>query len=548
MGTASATMENLELTVPETSTKKVGSLYNIKNNKESVFAVINTFNQNEILALRIKKNEIRSLSSTAFLKKLLNTSGRLCILTHKECVPSAPELLPQTQKALIELFLQTGIKNYYQAFHSNPMPPDIVRYGGRYFDEKEIGSAVQAGLDFWLTNGPFEKKFCKNFSAYTGRSHVLTVNSGSSANLLAVSCLLSPKLKERRLKPGDEVITLAATFPTTLAPIVQNGLIPVFIDVDPKTGNADLDKMPLALSKKTKAVFLPHTLGLPFQADRVKAFCKKHRLWFIEDNCDALGTGYKNKLTGSYGHLSTYSFYPAHHITMGEGGAVTTDNPVLYRILLSLRDWGRDCWCPSGQDNTCKRRFSLKLGHLPKGYDHKYTYSHLGYNLKITEFQAAIGVEQLKKLPLFIKKRQSNWKAWEKLFSDYQEFFQIIQPLKNTNFSPFGFLFIIKSEAPFTRTELAKELENRGVQTRILFGGNILRQPAMTNQKISLRIENSKLLSSNRLNERDFRLLPGTETICHRALWIGVWPGILTEHRNHVGHALRSALKTLSTL
>ena len=408
-----------------------------------------------------------------------------------------------------------------------------VPYAGRVFDEDEVEAAVDATLDFWLTLGPEGGKFEDKLASFLGIKKTILTNSGSSANLLAFSALTSHMLGERRLKPGDEVITVAAAFPTTVAPIIQNGCVPVFIDSDPVTLNARVDKLEEAfVSGKTKAVFMAHTLGNPFDIEAVSDFCRRHNLWLIEDNCDALGSRYNNQLTGTFGDLSTQSFYPPHHLTMGEGGAVNVVNDMKLKLLVeSFRDWGRDCWCASGKDNTCKKRFKWQLGELEEGYDHKYIYSHLGYNLKPLEPQAAIGLAQMKKLPAFVHARSENWQVLRKGLSDLDEFFDFQLPTHSTGWTPagftwdtsgnltdcswFGFLLLVKLGAPFNRTELAQHLDTKKIENRMLFGGNLVRQPAF--------------LQLKRDRPNAFRVagsLAGAEYLMNNALFLGVYPGL----------------------
>ena len=400
---------------------------------------------------------------------------------------------------------------------------------GKVLDEKDLCNMIDATLDMWLTTGRFNDKFEKDFASYIGSKHALTVNSGSSANLLALTALTSHKLGERRLKKGDEVVTVAAGFPTTVAPIIQNGLIPVFVDVDINTHNILADQIEAALTDKTKAIFVAHTLGNPFNLTKIKELCQQRNLWLIEDNCDALGAKFNGKFTGTFGHVGTFSFYPAHHITMGEGGAVITDDNQLYRILMSIRDWGRDCWCPPGKDNSCKNRFNMQLGKLPFGYDHKYTYSHLGYNLKITDWQAACALSQLSKLDGFIEKRKANF---TKLFMGLKQFENyFILPSWESGAQPswFGFLMTVKKDAPFNKIALCRFLEENNIGTRQLFAGNILRQPAFTEENIALRIKNSALLNSKDLTDADYANLPNTDEVMNASFWVGVWPGLSEE-------------------
>jgi len=391
-----------------------------------------------------------------------------------------------------------------------------ISYAGRVYDEKELINLVDASLDFWLTTGRFADEFEENFAYFLKIKHAYLVNSGSSANLLAFMTLTSDKLKDRKIKRGDEVITVAAGFPTTITPILQYGAVPVFVDVTIPEYNVDVNLLDKALSKKTKAVMLAHTLGNPFDIEKVKKFCDDNRLWLIEDNCDSLGSKYKYKnewkYTGTFGHIGTSSFYPPHHITMGEGGAVYTNDSELSRIILSLRDWGRDCYCPSGKDNTCKRRFTQKFGELPAGYDHKYVYSHFGYNLKVTDMQAAIGCAQLEKLPEFIEKRKNNWILLKAKLSHLNHKYILPEPAKNSDPSWFGFVLTVK--ASVKRSEVVNHLEENGVQTRMLFAGNILRHPCfdeMRKEKTGFRIAGK---------------LKNTDRIVKDTFWIGVYPGL----------------------
>lgn len=385
-----------------------------------------------------------------------------------------------------------------------------IRYAGRIFDEKEIQAAVEASLDFWLTEGRFATRFESDLAKRVGTKHAILTNSGSSANLLAITALLSPYLDDRRLHPGDEVITVAAGFPTTANPIIQNGLIPVFVDVDIPTYNVLTNEVEKALSPRTRAIFLAHTLGNPFDIDEVMSVARQHELFVIEDNCDALGSTYQGKSTGSFGHLSTCSFYPAHHITLGEGGAVLTSDDTLARIVRSLKDWGRDCYCSPGMNNCCGRRFSGKHGDLPEGYDHKYVYSHIGYNLKATEFQAAIGVQQLRKLDSFCEARRGNFQLWKQRFKKYEDYFTLPEATKGTDPAWFAFPITINVDtAPFTRNELTAYLNDHLIETRNLFGGNLLRQPAYRD-----------------IEYRRVGNLPVTERVMHDTFFLGTYPGL----------------------
>ncbi|MCJ7654146.1 MAG: lipopolysaccharide biosynthesis protein RfbH [Dehalococcoidia bacterium] len=386
---------------------------------------------------------------------------------------------------------------------------DLVHYAGRVFDEKELVNLVDSSLDFFLTADRYAEQFETRFAKYMELSHALLVNSGSSANLVALSALTSPKLGERRLKPGDEVITVAASFPTTVAPIIQNQLIPVFVDVNLGDYTAIPERLEDAISPKTRAIFMAHTLGVPFNLDVAMNLVKRHNLWLIEDNCDALGSRYRGKLTGTFGHLATFSFYPAHHITMGEGGCVVTDDDELARIVRSLRDWGRDCYCTSGENNTCGKRFSQQFGSLPLGYDHKYVYSHIGYNLKLTDMQAAIGCAQLDKLESFITRRKQNHRRLMDTFSKYDD--RLVLPLATEHADPSWFCFVItvRPDASFTRNELTRFLEANRIETRNLFSGNLLRHPAF--QNINCHIAGD---------------LRNTDLVMNNTFFIGIYPGI----------------------
>ncbi len=385
----------------------------------------------------------------------------------------------------------------------------MVNYAGRIYDEKDMINLVDASLDFWLTTGRYAQEFEEKLARFLGVKYAMITNSGSSANLLAVSALTSPKLGKKRLMPGDEVITVACGFPTTLNPILQNKLVPVFIDVELGTYNIQADKIEKAITKKTKAIFVAHTLGNPVDIGRIAKTAKKHGLWFIEDNCDALGSKYNGKFTGTFGNISTFSFYPAHHITMGEGGALATNDPLLRQLIISFRDWGRDCWCEPGHDNTCGKRFSWQLGKLPFGYDHKYIYSHVGYNLKVTDMQAAIGVSQLDKLPSFIQARKNNFKHLWKHLEKYSRYLLLPHPIKGSDPSWFGFPILVKDNAPFSRSDIVNYLEDHKIATRMLFGGNLTKQPAYEDMK--------------------FRVAGGlknTDKVMNDLFWIGVYPGI----------------------
>jgi len=442
------------------------------------------------------------------------------------------------EKDLREQTVKAAIK-YYEFRHkkTKPFTPgDRIPYAGRVFDEKEIEALIDSALDFWLTAGRFADRFEQEFAKFLGVKHCSLVNSGSSANLLAFTALTSPKLGGRRIKKGDEVITVAAAFPTTVTPVIQFGAIPVFVDIMLPAYNIDCAQLKKALSKKTRAVMLAHTLGNPFDIQAIKDFCDKHHLWLIEDNCDALGSRYlyngKWSYTGTFGHIGTSSFYPPHHITMGEGGAVYTNDFQLKSVVESLRDWGRDCWCPSGHDNTCGKRFKWRLGELPYGYDHKYIYSHFGYNLKITEMQAAIGYAQLKKLPSFIKTRKKNWKFLHEGLKNLSDKFILPEATHNSGPSWFGFLLTVKENAGFSRDEIVKFLESRGIQTRMLFAGNLLRHPCFDEMRKSAK------------GYRVIGKLKNTDTIMRQSFWIGVYPGLNEDQLKYMITSIKEFLKS----
>ena len=398
-----------------------------------------------------------------------------------------------------------------------------VPVNGKVIDESELILMTDAVLDGWLTTGRFNDEFEKKLSSYLGVKHLITVNSGSSANLVAFSSLTSHKLKDKAIRPGDEVISVAAGFPTTINPIIQNGAVPVFVDVDHKTLNIDIDEVEKAITKKTKAIMIAHTLGNPFNLEYITDICKKHNLWLVEDNCDALGSRFDGKLTGTFGDIATLSFYPAHHITMGEGGAVFTNNDDLKTIAESMRDWGRDCYCKTGQDNTCQKRFEQKLGDLPYGYDHKFTYSHKGFNLKIVDTQAACGLAQLDKLEHFINSRKDNFNYLKDKLSSCEEYIYFAEPTENSDPSWFGFPITIKKESGFKRDDLVKFLNSKKIGTRLLFGGNITKQPYMA-------YENFRI-SGN---------LANTDNIMINTFWVGVYPGLSKEQLDFIVDSIES--------
>ena len=455
---------------------------------------------------------------------------------------------------ILRLNEKYSVRNYYNFAHKQNrhfIPgKSRINYAARVYDEKEMINLVDSALDFWLTTGRYTERFEKDFADFLGVKYSFLVNSGSSANLLAFMSLTSPLLENRQIKRGDEVITVAAGFPTTVAPIIQYGAVPVFVDVDLETVNVDVTLLEHALSNKTKAIMLAHTLGNPFDIDAVKIFCQKHNLWLIEDNCDALGSTYtpsrlsafsfepsaynpstqnsppNTRFTRTVGDIATSSFYPPHHITMGEGGAVYTCNKLLRKILLSMRDWGRDCWCSSGRDNTCGRRFKGRHGTLPFGYDHKYVYSHFGYNFRATDMQAAIGCAQLEKLPEFIQKRKNNFQSLYKGLMDLKDIFILPTATPNSDPSWFGFLLTLKDGVPFKRNDITKHLENHNIQTRNLFAGNLTRHPCFSTLK----------------EGKDYRIageLKNTNKIMNDSFWIGVYPGMTEEMIGYIVAQIR---------
>lgn len=403
---------------------------------------------------------------------------------------------------------------------------------GKIFDNEEINNAVQAAHDGWWTEGRFAKQFEADFKKFLGVKYVSLVNSGSSANLLAVASLTSDVLGDRKLMPGDEFITTSVAFPTTVNPGILYGLKPVFIDAEVDTLNINAAQIEKAITKRTKLIMIAHTLGKPFDLSKILEIVNKYNLWLIEDCCDALGSKYNNKLAGTFGHIATFSFYPAHHITMGEGGALVTNNPLLHRFIRQFRDWGRDCWCDTGRDNTCGKRFKWKLGELPEGYDHKYTYSQIGFNLKLTDFQAAIGVAQLKKLPKFIKKRKDNYNLLYDFFKKYDKYFIVMGKNKEEDPSYFGFPVVVRSDAPFSRNQLTEYLENNKIGTRNVFSGNLLRHPAYVKMRVDFKIMDD---------------MKNADIIMDNAFWLGVWPGIDKERMNYIKNSVSNFITKYET-
>ena len=421
-------------------------------------------------------------------------------------------------KQLRKEIIAKTIEYYHAKFaRANFVPgKSRVNYAGRVFDDKEIINAVEASLDFWLTEGRYSEQFAEKISEFLGVENVLLTNSGSSANLLAFAALTSEKLGEKRLKRGDEVISVAAGFPATVTPIIQYGLVPVFVDVHIPTYNIDVEMMRNAITNKTKCIFIAHTLGNPFNIDAVMDLANEHDLWVIEDNCDAFGSKYKGRKTGSFADLSTISFYPAHHITTGEGGAICTNDPQLALLVRAFRDWGRDCYCAGGENNTCGKRFSQKFGNLPFGFDHKYVYSEIGYNLKMTDIQAAIGAAQIDKLPDFCEKRKSNFREWIRIFSRYSGYFILPEATENSDPAWFAFIVTLKEDTPFKRDELTTHLNTMLIETRVLFAGNLTKQPGFIDKNWRI---------ANHLNNTDY--------IMNNTFFLGTYPGLTKEMFNY---------------
>ncbi len=412
-----------------------------------------------------------------------------------------------------------------------------VKYAGRVYDEREVATLVESALEFWLTAGRYHRRLENELAHWYGLPHARLVNSGSSANLLATAALTSPTWGDRRLRPGDEVITVAAGFPTTVAPALQLGLVPVFVDVTLPTCNVDVSMLDAALSPRTRAVMMAHTLGNPFDLDAVTAFCARNDLWLVEDNCDASGSLYRGRKTGTFGDLATLSFYPPHHMTTGEGGAVLCRDDGMERVVESLRDWGRDCWCASGVDNTCGKRFAWRLGELPEGYDHKYTYSHVGYNLKMTDLQAAVGLCQLDKLDGFGERRRANREFYREALADLSDVMELQEATEGSDPSWFGLLMTVRDGAPFTRDELVRHLEAKRIQTRMLFAGNLVRQPALTS------LADDRRATGHCPPFRVLGSLPVTDRVMQRSLWIGVYPGLTDPMRSYVVEVMRAFVR-----
>ena len=434
-------------------------------------------------------------------------------------------------------YIKNMVREYYHTYKETKkefVPGDRINYAARVYDEREMCALTDATLDFWLTTGRFSDEFEKEFANWIGVKYAHLVNSGSSANLIAFMALTAPELGDRQIKRGDEVITVACGFPTTVTPILQYGAVPVFVDVTVPQYNIDVDMLEEARSEKTKAVMIAHTLGNPFNLEKIKAFCEKYNLWLVEDNCDALGSTYtignETKFTGTWGDIGTSSFYPPHHMTMGEGGCVYTDNPLLHRLILSYRDWGRDCICPSGQDNFCKHRFEGQYGELPTGYDHKYVYSHFGYNLKVTDMQAAVGCEQLKKFPQFIERRKENWKRLRDELECVQDKLILPEPEDNSAPSWFGFLISVKPESGLGRNEVTRYLEEHNIQTRLLFSGNLIKHPCF---------DEIRGTDAYRVVGK----LENTEYIMNNSFWVGVYPGMTNDMIDYMAEIIKEVVR-----
>jgi dTDP-4-amino-4,6-dideoxygalactose transaminase len=434
--------------------------------------------------------------------------------------------------------IKSLVAEYYHSFKEKKspfQPGDRINYASRVFNEKEMCALTDAMLDFWLTTGRFSEQFEKEFARWIGVKFAHLVNSGSSANLIAFSVLTAPELGERQIRRGDEIITVACGFPTTVTPILQYGAVPVFVDVTVPQYNIDATRLETALSPKTKAVMIAHTLGNPFDLKAVRAFCTKHALWLVEDNCDALGSQYtidgETRFTGTWGDIGTSSFYPPHHMTMGEGGCVYTNDPLLNRLILSYRDWGRDCICPSGHDNFCGHRFDGDYGELPHGYDHKYVYSHFGYNLKVTDMQAAVGCEQLKKFPSFIERRRYNWERLHKALECVSDRIILPEPAENSRPSWFGFMISIHPESGLDRNKVTKEIEVHNIQTRLLFSGNLVKHPCFD----EIRDTDQYRIAGT---------LENTDFIMNNSFWVGVYPGMTDEMLDYMAKTIIQTVKS----
>lgn len=514
-----------------------------KNEKESDITYLQIISEEQNVKNRDELSLFRIKAGNSSLNKELLVNFKTQITDFNYNCTVVGNINPDITDEILRQFVKYTSNIYFQKKESQKGENlSFIPAASKVINNEELFNMIDASLDMWLTTGRFNDEFEEKIAEFLNIKYAVTVNSGSSANLLALTTLTSPALKERRLKPGDEVITVAAGFPTTVNPIIQNGLVPVFVDVTLGDYAIDTAQIEEALSEKTRAIFVAHTLGNPFNLEKIMEICQKHDLWLIEDNCDSLGSMYKGKFTGTFGHIGTLSFYPAHHITMGEGGAVITNDSELYKIALSFRDWGRDCWCPSGKDNTCQKRFTYQLGNLPYGYDHKFTYSNIGYNLKITDWQAAIGLAQLNKLEFFINKRRENFKVLYEKLKEFEEYLILPQESANCQASWFGFPITVRENQSFEKVKLVSYLEDNNIGTRHLFGGNLLRQPAYVDNNFKIRIRNSGPINSSELSENNYQMLPNTDIIMNNTFWIGVWPGIKDFEINYIYQTIKQFL------
>lgn len=519
---------------------KIGNIYKTINSNENILVI--DIENDSIKYLPLSENEVkgRKLRKDIDIENgVIEQDLYVCIdkLSNLESDKISEEVaLVKTLRfdSILRDLVKYTSDIYYKSAKNrvskNKQPRNYIPSSGKVVDEKELHNMIDASLDMWLTTGRFNDQFEKKLSEFLGLDYALTTTSGSSANLLAVTALTSHKLGNRALKAGDEVITVAAGFPTTVAPIIMNNLVPVFLDVEIGTYNIDVNQIEESITDKTKAIVIAHTLGNTFELDKITEICKKYNLWLIEDNCDAFGSKYDGKYSGTFGDIMTLSFYPAHHITMGEGGALLTKSKELYDIIMSYRDWGRDCWCKTGVANTCGTRFEYQLGNMPYGYDHKYIYSHMGYNLKITDWQASIALAQMEKLPEFINKRRENFDLLYKGLEKFSESLLLPRATEKAEPSWFGFLITVKDNQKFTKNELVKYLEENDVGTRQLFAGNLLRQPAFLDTEFNLRVRKSEVFSSKQINEEHYKMLPNTDKVMNNTFWIGVWPGMTKDN------------------
>ncbi len=518
---------------------KIGSIYKTNSQESYILLIENKENDYKYLSIGsnsdsgVKIRKDVDIDSGSIENDLFVHVDKISNINTQDIVLEVASLrvlrFDKVLRALVKYTSSIYYKNSKERVSKNKQPRNYIPPSGKVVDESELHNMIDASLDMWLTTGRFNDQFEKRLAEFLGLNHALTTTSGSSANLLAVTALTSHKLGDRRLKAGDEVITVAAGFPTTVAPIIMNNLVPVFLDIEIGTYNIDVSQIENAITSKTKAIVMAHTIGNTFDLDKIVEISKKYNLWLIEDNCDALGSKYDGKYTGTFGDISTLSFYPAHHITMGEGGAVLTDSKELYDIIMSYRDWGRDCWCKTGVSNTCGTRFEYQSGNMPHGYDHKYIYSHLGYNLKITDWQASIALAQLDKLSAFIEKRKENFSLLYKKLEKFSEYIILPRATEKSDPSWFGFLITIKENPTFTKNDIVKFLEENDVGTRQLFAGNLLRQPAFLDSEFVLKIKDSDIIHSKDINEYHYKMLPNTDNVMESTFWVGVWPGMDNE-------------------